>query len=103
MAFAEAVVAFFADPHLTKNAAYIPIGNTEPKRIRVIVKQPDAVTSFGEARLHNSTNLFDVQASEVANPHIGDQLTVDGVTYQVQSEPMADTERLIWTLDVVPV
>lgn len=103
MAFAEAIAALFADPHLAKSAAYLPKGSTESKSVRVITKQPDTVTSFSDARLHSSTNLFDVQAAEVPNPKAGDQITLNSVTYQVQSEPVADSERLVWTLDVVSV
>lgn len=101
MVFAGAIAALFADPHLAKSAAYLSKGNTEPKSVRVITKQPDTVTSFSDARLHSSTNLFDVQSVEVSSPQIGDKITLDGTTYQVQSEPVADSERLIWTLDVV--
>lgn len=103
MVFAGAIAALFADPHLAKSAAYLPKGGAESKSVRVITKQPDTVTSFSDARLHSSTNLFDVQVVEVSNPKVGDQITVDSVTYQVQFEPVADSERLVWTLDVVPV
>ena len=103
MAFAVAIAALFADPVLAKPAEYLPKGGLGGKAVRVIAKQPDTITSFGEARLHNRTTLFDVQVAEVPNPQVGDQLTVEGVTYTIQSEPVADRERLIWTLDVVPL
>lgn len=102
MAFASAIAALFADPVLAKAAEYLPKGGLGGIAVRVIARQPDTLTSFGEARIHSSTSLFDVQAAEVPNPQVGDRLTVDGITYAVQAEPMADRERLVWTLDVVP-
>ncbi len=103
MVFATMIAALFADPSLAKPAEYLPKGGLGGKAVRVITKQPDTLTSFGEARIHSSTTLFDIQAAEVASPQVGDQLTVNGVTYVIQSEPMADSERLVWTLDMVPL
>ena len=103
MVFAAMIAALFADPVLAKAAEYLPKGSLGGWPVRVIAKQPDTITSFGDARIHSSTTRFDVQASEIPQPQVGDQLTVKGVTYAVQSEPMADSERLIWTLNVVPL
>ncbi|MGE0108151.1 MAG: hypothetical protein AB7S81_00060 [Bdellovibrionales bacterium] len=102
MSLADLIKPLFVDPVLSKAAFYQPKGGTGFD-VRVITKQPDTITSFGEAQIHSETHLFDVQAAEVASPQIGDQLIVGGVTYQVQLEPKADRERLIWTLDAVPV
>ena len=101
MAFGAMIAALFADPVLAKTAEYFPKGGLGGKAVRVIAKQPDTLTSFGDARIHSSTTLFEIQAAEVSNPQAGDQLTVNGVAYVIQSEPMADSERLVWTLDVV--
>ena len=103
MVFATMIAVLFADPSLAKTAEYLPKGGLGGKAVRVIAKQPDTLTSFGEARIHSSTTLFDVQASEILHPQVGDQLTVGGIAYVIQSEPMADSERLVWTLDVVPL
>ena len=43
-----------------------------------------------------------IRSLEIPEPAIGDQITYDGITYVVQSEPKADRERLVWTLDVRP-
>ncbi len=99
MVFATMIAALFADRSLAKPAEYLPKGGLGGKAVRVITKQPDTLTSFGEARIHSSTTLFDIQAAEVASPQVGDQLTVNGVTYVIQSE----SERLVWTLDMVPL
>ena len=92
----------FADPVLSKPAAYLVHGTTAPFPVRVISKQPDTVVGFGDGQLHVSTTLFDVRSFDVAEPAIGDQITVGGDTYIVQAAPKADRERLVWTLDVRP-
>ena len=51
----------------------------------------------------NAGALLDLVELLQPGPQVGDQLTVDGAIYVIQSEPVADRERLIWTLDVVPL
>ncbi len=79
MAFAAMIEALFADPTLTKAAEYLPKGGLGGMSVRVIAKQPDTLSSFGEAQIHTATGLFDVQAKDVPQPAIDDQLTVDGI------------------------
>lgn len=102
MLFADLISPLFVDPVLSKAAFYQPKGGTGFD-IRVISKQPDTFTNFGDAQIHSATSLFDVQAREVSSPQVGDKLSVEGINYQVQAEPKADSERIIWTLDVVPL
>ena len=68
-----------------------------------IAKQADVVESSGDTRLALATHRFDVMASDVASPREGDRFTLDGQTYQVVGEPLADRDRLIWTLTGAPV
>jgi len=103
MGFEGMIAALFADPILAKDAAYLPLGASETFKIRTIAKQPDTLTAFGGGQIHAETSLFDIQAADVPHPAIGDQMTVDGVTYAIQSEPTADRERLIWTLNMAVV
>lgn len=98
MSFASMIAALFADPVLSKPAVYQPVTGSA-LTLRVMAKQPDALTGFGEARIHTETALFDVQTADVAQPMAGDRLTLEGVSYIVQSEPTADRDRLIWTLN----
>jgi hypothetical protein len=65
---------------------------------RFISKQADVVEAFGDTRLALATYRFDVMVSDVATPKDGDRFTVSGQTYQVVGEPLADRDRLIWTL-----
>lgn len=102
MAFSGMIDQLFTDPVLSKPATYLAFGTSIPYPVRVIPKQPDTVVGFGDGQLHVSTTLFDVRSLEIPEPAIGDQITYDGTTYVVQSEPKADRERLVWTLDVRP-
>ena len=70
---------------------------------RLIAKQADVVESFGDTRLVLGTHRFDVMASEVASPKEGERFTVNSLTYQVVGEPLADRDRLIWTLTGAPL
>ena len=70
---------------------------------RFIAKQADVVESFGDTRLVVVTHRFDVMARDVADPREGDRFTVAGQTYQVVGDPLADRDRLIWTLTGAPV
>jgi hypothetical protein len=99
--FQGAVEATFAAFGI--DAVYAPAGG-DPLPLRVIARRPDAIVGFGETRIHAETATFEVPASEVASPPPGDQLTVGGETSVVQGEPeRRDPDRLVWTLDVMPV
>ncbi len=85
------------------DAVYTPDGGGAVC-VRVITRRPDEIVGFGDTRIHTETALFEVRASEVAEPRPGDRLTVDGTDYVIQGEPeRRDPDRLIWTLDVRPV
>ena len=70
---------------------------------RFIAKQADVVESFSDTRLALATHRFDVMARDVANPSEGERFTVAGQTYKVVGEPLADRDRLIWTLTGAPL
>ena len=100
-AFAAAVDALFADPHLARAATYEP-ADGDPFPVRVIARRADAITEFGEARLWSETTRFDVRVADVADPRPGDRIAIDGDTYLVQGEPVRDRDRLVWTIDTRP-
>ena len=99
IAVADAVDDCFR--HLGRDAVYTADGG-EPVTVRVIAKRPDEIVGLGETRIHAATTLFDVRASEVAEPRPGDLLDIDGEGLVVQGEPVGDAERLIWTLEACP-
>jgi len=96
-AFEGAVDATFAAFGI--DALYTPAAG-EPVPVRVIARRPDAIVGFGETRIHAEAATFELRASEVVNPRPDDQLTVDGQTFVIQSEPeRRDPDRLVWSLD----
>lgn len=101
-AFAEAVNVLFADPNLSVEAVYTPDGGAS-RTVRVMTRRADEITSFGDARLWSETTRVDVRAADLAAPRPGDRLEIDGEAFTIQSEPVRDRERLVWTLDLQPV
>ncbi len=70
---------------------------------RFIAKGADVIEAFGESRLAVDTCRFDVQAAEVARPVEGDTFMLHGRTYRVIGAPVADRDRLVWTLTGAPL
>ena len=101
-AFNAATDVLFTDPHLAKDAVYRPAGADDGIAVRVMLRRPDRIESFGETRLASSTTMLDVRSSEVAEPEAGDTLELDGRTVVVQGTPLLDAEGLVWSLDTRP-
>ena len=102
-AFAAATDVLFADPHLARNAVYRPGGFGDGIPVRVMLRRPDRIESFGETRLASSTTMLDVRASEVGEPEAGDTLELDGRTVVVQGTPILDAEGLVYTVETRPL
>jgi hypothetical protein len=100
-AFAAAIDALFTDANLGRDATYLP-ADGDPFPVRVIARRADAIASFGEARLWSETTRLEVRVAELPTPRPGDRLVLGAETLVVQGEPLRDTERLVWTLDVRP-
>ena len=99
--FAAAIDNLFTDPNIARDATFIADGGT-PVLIRVVTRRADEVTSFGDARLWSETTRVDLRASEVANPHTGDRIEIEGEAFLIQGEPVRDRERLVWTVNLRP-
>ena len=100
-AFASALDALFADAHLARDVVYTAEGGA-PSLVRAILRRPDDVTGFGEARLWSETTRLDVRVAEVPAPRPGDRIETEGEAYLVQGEPVRARERLVWTVDLRP-
>ena len=100
-AFASAIDALFADPHLAREAVYIADGGT-PVPVRLMSRREDQFTGFGEARILSDGARFDLRVGEIANPRSGDRIEMAGDAFIVQGEPVRDPERLVWTIDTHP-
>ena len=100
-AVAAALDALFADPNIGEDAVYTADGGA-PVLVRVVSRQADAVTDFGDARIWSETTRLDLRVAEVPNPRPGDRIEIDGEAFSIQGEPVRDRERLVWTLDLRP-
>ncbi len=101
-AFAAATDVLFADPHLARDAVYRPGGSGDGIPVRVMLRRPDRIESFGETRIASSTTVLDLRVSEVPESRAGDTLALDGRTVVVQGTPLLDALGLVWTLDTRP-
>ncbi|PRX29954.1 hypothetical protein SAMN05216257_10927 [Meinhardsimonia xiamenensis] len=99
--FAAAVEVLFADPHLGRDVVYSAEGGV-PVLVRAILRRPDEVTGFGEARIWSETTRLDLRVAEVPAPRPGDRIEIDGEAFLIQGEPVRDRERLVWTVDLRP-
>lgn len=100
-AFSAILDALFADPNIGREAIYTSDGGA-PVLVRVVSRQADAITDFGDARLWSETTRVDLRVAEVPAPRPGDRLEVDGEAFLIQGEPARDRERLVWTVDLRP-
>ena len=100
-AFAAILDALFADPNIGREAVYTSDGGA-PLLVRVVSRQADAISDFGDARLWSATTRIDLRVAQVANPRPGDRLEMDGDAFLIQGEPLRDRERLVWTVDLRP-
>ncbi|NCM96873.1 MAG: hypothetical protein AUK60_03170 [Rhodobacteraceae bacterium CG2_30_10_405] len=99
--FASAMDALFADPNIGVEAIYTSDGGA-PVLVRAVVRRPDEVTNFGDARLWSETTRIDLRVAEVPSPRPGDRIEIDGDAFLIQGEPVRDRERLVWTVDLRP-
>lgn len=100
-AFAAILDALFADPNIGREAVYTSDSGA-PVLVRVVSRQADAITDFGDARVWSETTRIDLRVAEVPAPRPGDRLEMDGDAFLIQGEPVRDRERLVWTVDLRP-
>jgi hypothetical protein len=102
-AFSAAIDAIFADPNVAADAVWKPNIAGAQISVRMIRKSPDVLQGFGGGQFHSESNMFDVRKCDVMSPAKGDTFAIGTERYSVQSEPMLDRLKLVWTLDVRPV
>ena len=100
-AFASAIEILFTDPNIGREAVYTSDGGA-PSLVRIVSRQADAISDFGDARLWSETTRIDLRVAEVPAPRPGDRLEMDGDAVLIQGEPVRDRERLVWTVDLRP-
>lgn len=101
-AFSAAMDAIFADPNMAADATWSFRGIDPPVACRVILKSPDDMTGWGDARIVSETVLADVRVSDVVAPESGDVVAIGADYYRIQGKPRRDRERLVWTMELVP-
>lgn len=77
-------------------AVYTPAGG-DPIEIRVVLSVPSREFSLNEGRLMLGTHELQVRRIDVAQPAIGDAVTINGEDLRINSEPMLDVEGVSWT------
>ena len=100
-AFDAAMAVLFADPNIGRKVIYTAEGG-QPREVRAILRRPDDVTSFGDARLWSEVTRMDLRVADVPVPRPGDRVQIDGDAFVIQGEPQRDSERLIWTISLAP-
>ena len=101
-AFAAATDDLFADPNVAADAVYLPHTGGAGSDVRVILKQPDEIASFGEARIATETLVLLARVAEIQDPEEDDMFLINGKSYVVQGVPIADALSLVWTLNTRP-
>jgi hypothetical protein len=99
-AFAFAIDVLFEDPNMGVDAVYRAGGDSVGVPVRVMRRAPDRLANFGEGRFVTDTVFIDVRCAEVAALSAGDTFEIDSVVYEVRSEPVRDSERLVWASEV---
>lgn len=101
-AFSVAMQAIFADPNMATDAVYMPQGSVPHQPVRIMLRRPDDVRDYGEARILVDTISIDVRQSDVPTPRDGDVYVLRGRPYVQQGEAVEDMLQLIWTIGLVP-
>jgi len=100
--FTAAIDALFADPNLGFDAVYRVGGADTGIPVRIILRRPDRIGTFGETRIVAETLIIDVRVGELADPAEGDTFDFGGDVYVIQGEPIRDAERLVWSIEALP-
>ncbi|THD81053.1 hypothetical protein E7811_17395 [Aliigemmobacter aestuarii] len=95
-AFANATAALFRDPNLAQDAIWRSGGADAPVAVRVMLRRPDAVMSFGEGRFVTDSVMIDVECAALGALAPGDTFEIGGVIYEVRGEPLRDAMRHVW-------
>lgn len=98
-AFADAMDDLYADPNISADAVYFPGGEEPGQPVRVIKRAPDRFANFGDGRFVAPAILVDVRVSEVAVLSRGDTFEIGAELFEVLSDPVRDSARLVWAAE----
>lgn len=97
--FAAGLAAMFRDRNMAIDALHRAGGAGAGVPVRVMKRAPDRLANFGEGRFVTDVVLLDVQLSEVPDLAPGDTFEIGGEIFEVRSEPVRDSERLVWAAE----
>ena len=100
--FEAALGRIFGNTSMAAEGIWISAATSEERPIRVIRRAPDRITEFGAGRFVSPTMMVDVRVADLADPRPGDLIVIGTDSYTIQGEPVRDSERLIWALDLRP-
>lgn len=98
-AFDFGIDMIFTDPNLALDAVWHPAGSGTGQPVRVIRRAPDRIGNFGEARFVVDSVILDLRTSEVALLARGDVVDIGADRFEIMSDPLRDSEQLIWSAD----
>ena len=98
-AFAAALDALFSDPNIGRDAIWRVGGAGPGVPVRVVLRRPDVIASFGDTRIVTPAMLADLLVSQAPDIAEGDTIEAGGELFLVQGEPVRDAERLVWTIE----
>jgi hypothetical protein len=102
-AFSAAIDTIFADPNMAADATWLPAGVPPGFPVRVIVRAPDEMQDFGQAKLQQATTVIDVRVSDLSSPGLTDQVQIGSDLFAVQGSPRRDVRRLVWSINLRPL
>lgn len=101
-AFAAGTDALFEDPNISRNAIWRSGDAGEGTPVRVVLRTPDQIGTFGGGRFVATGRMLACRVTEIADLEPGDSFEMDGDIFIVQGEPVRDGEGLIWNAEVRP-
>lgn len=89
----------FADPNMAMDALWRSGGVGAGIPVRVIRRAPDEVSSFSAGRFVSDTVLISVRVADAPTLKPGDTFEIGGELFEVRSEPLRDSDRLVWSCE----
>lgn len=90
----------FSHPHFGVSAQF-RAGGAEPLPVRILLRQPDEVASFGDTQILAETTIIEARVSQISTrPTAGDQFELaDGTVLEVMGDAQRDSLRVLWTCE----
>lgn len=102
--FANALNQIFAHPHFGVSAEFYRVADAPPPAaglpVRILLRQPDEVGSYGDTQIIAETTLVEVRLSEIPSaPVSGDFFMIGARRITVLGAAQRDSARLTWVCE----